>query len=102
MTLHQKNDVSRMGIWFSIEIANEEFIVFISAKTLIDHFKAANTKNSQLLAYKRNQSVIDAVARRKLLNGYPRPIHLNTDDFPRQNGSFTSNIEQHTSGSVIP
>jgi hypothetical protein len=68
------------GLWFPIEIEEEEFLVFISAEALDVHFAAAR-RRSPRTAYTKNRNVIQSVARRKFLNGGPRPIKLGVADF---------------------
>jgi hypothetical protein len=81
----QQHD-DRKGLWFSIEIENEEFVAFISAEALSVHFNASDKKSSQQAAYKQNRDIIDAVAQRKFLSGAPRPIKLDASDF-RKSGA---------------
>lgn len=67
------------GLWFSIEIERDEFLVFISSEAL--GCQSLQKENNPLAAYKANRQVIDAVARQKFLSGYPRPIKLGATDF---------------------
>lgn len=72
---------ARDGLWFSIEIEKDEFLVFISTEALGVHCKDPQKKSEALAAYRANRHLIDAVARQKFLNGYPRPIKLGAGDF---------------------
>ncbi len=72
---------SRNGLWFSIEIDEEEFVAFVTAQALDEHFNASKSKDSRRVAYRQNRKTIDSVARRKFFSGFPRPISLGVADF---------------------
>jgi hypothetical protein len=75
------NDATE-GLWFSIEIGEEEFIAFVSADVLHIHFNAPSKRDKALVhAYQQHQHVIDAAARRKFISGAVRPIKLSVGDF---------------------
>jgi hypothetical protein len=79
--IRENYDTARKGIWFSIEIENEEFLAFVSDEALRTHFEASKTKQSQLSAFKENRKLIASVARRRFLEGVSRPVKLNAEDF---------------------
>ncbi|RJF96833.1 DUF1488 family protein [Noviherbaspirillum cavernae] len=81
MTTTYTNDGARDGLWFSIEIEKDEFLAFISTEALAAHFRTPKKRSDAIAAYKENQNIIDAVARHKFLNGFPRPIKLGAADF---------------------
>jgi hypothetical protein len=74
-------DTTRDGLWFSIEIEKDEFLVFISTEALGVHCTDPQKKSDALAAYRANRHLIDAIARQKFLNGHPRPIKLSAGDF---------------------
>jgi hypothetical protein len=74
-------DTVRKGVWFSIEIENEEFLAFVSDEALRIHFEASKTKQSQLSAFKENRKRIISVARRRFLERVSRPVKLGAEDF---------------------
>jgi hypothetical protein len=74
-------DEARKGVWFSMEIDDDEFLAFISAEALRMHFDASRTKESQLAKFKENKKRIVSVARRRFLDGVTRPIKLRAADF---------------------
>lgn len=70
------------GLWFSIEIEEEEFLAFISSAALHKHFNAPEKAEKVLLrTYLTHQEVIHETARRKFLNGSARPVKLCVHDF---------------------
>lgn len=69
------------GLWFSIKIDSDEFIALLSADALEKHFLPTDEKKEARSAYRRNRKLIDAVARRKFLEGCPRPITVDASDF---------------------
>lgn len=75
------NHSVRGGLWFSIEVEKDEFLVFISSDALGTHFQAEKAKEDPAAAYRANRSLIDSVARHKFLSGSPRPIRLGAADF---------------------
>ncbi|MDB5795425.1 MAG: hypothetical protein JWR25_1804 [Noviherbaspirillum sp.] len=81
MTPYRNFDNGRNGVWFSIDIAGEEYLAFVSAAALSSHFNAAETMESQLAAFKQNEYAIAELARRKFLKGAMRPVKLNDADF---------------------
>jgi hypothetical protein len=74
-------DAVRKGIWFSIEIENEEFLAFVSEEALRIHFEASKTRQGQLSAFKQNRERIISVARRRFLERIARPVKLRAEDF---------------------
>jgi hypothetical protein len=84
MVSHEAESELRNGLWFSIEIDEEEFVAFVTAEALDEHFNASKNKESRRTAYRQNQKTIDLVARRKFFSGFPRPINLDVADFPLQ------------------
>jgi hypothetical protein len=79
----QQNTLSTRssGHWFSIKINTEEFIIFLSLDAIEKRFANADKVFEPKLAYKKNRKLIDAVARRKFLQGCPRPITVVAEDF---------------------
>ena len=78
---NQKSNHVQDGLWFSIEIEQDEFLAFISSEALARHFGEPQKKRDAAAAYWANRNVIDAVARQKFLDGFPRPIKLGAADF---------------------
>jgi hypothetical protein len=74
-------DDARKGVWFSMEIEDDEFLAFVSDEALKVHFDASRTKESQLAAFKENKKRIISVARRRFLDGVARPVKLRAHDF---------------------
>jgi hypothetical protein len=74
-------DDARKGVWFSIEIEEDEFLAFVSDDALRVHFEASRTKESQLAAFNENRKRIVSLARRRFLDGAVRPIKLRAADF---------------------
>lgn len=81
MTAHTSYDHSRKGIWFGIEIDNEEFVAFITVDALAVHFRSSGEKGCLVRAYKANRDVIETAAREKFLSGFARPVRLSVGDF---------------------
>jgi hypothetical protein len=81
LTPYQNYDNGRNGVWFSIDIAGEEYLAFVSAAALSSHFNASETRESQLAAFRQNEYSIAALASRKFLDGAMRPVKLNDEDF---------------------
>jgi hypothetical protein len=81
LTPYQNFDNGRNGVWFSIDIAGEEYLAFVSAAALSLHFNALETRESQLAAFRQNENPIAALARRKFLDGAMRPVKLSDADF---------------------
>lgn len=79
----QQNSLSQQpsGHWFSIKINTEEFIVLLSRDAIENRFMNPGNSVEPKLAYKKNRKLIDAVARRKFLQGFPRPITVVAADF---------------------
>jgi hypothetical protein len=70
------------GIWFSIEVAGEEFVAFVTADALCGEFNKKTKAGKALRSiYRQHRTVIDAVAKRKFLNGMQRPVQLTSEDF---------------------
>jgi hypothetical protein len=69
------------GVWFSIKIESEEFIALLSKDALEQHFLKEDAAVEARAAYRRNRKLIDSVARRKFLEGCPRPIKVEAADF---------------------
>jgi len=81
MAMNQQGAASQAGLWFSIKIEAEEFVALLSAEALAKHFLPQDDKLEPRSAYRRNRKLIDAVARRKFLEGCPRPITVDAADF---------------------
>jgi hypothetical protein len=81
LTPYQNFDNGRNGVWFSIDIAGEEYLAFVSAAALCTHFNASETRESQLAAFRQNEYSIAALAQRKFLEGVMRPVKLTDADF---------------------
>jgi hypothetical protein len=81
MAMNQQGAGSQAGLWFSIKIEAEEFIALLSAEALEKHFLSQDSQLEPRSAYRRNRKLIDAVARRKFLEGCPRPITVDASDF---------------------
>jgi hypothetical protein len=79
--MRENYDGVRKGVWFSIEIEEDEFLAFVSDEALQVHFEASGTKESQLAAFKENRKRIVSLARRRFLDGAVRPIKLRAPDF---------------------
>jgi hypothetical protein len=63
------------GVWFSIDIEDEEFIAFISTEALSATFHVDEKKPPKLRSsYSVQREMINAVAKRKFLSGSLRPI----------------------------
>lgn len=70
------------GLWFSIQIEQDEFLAFVSADVLCIHFNASKAAKRVLMqAYRKHQRTIDEAARRKFIRGAPRPVQLSVGDF---------------------
>ena len=81
MPANREASANQAGLWFSIKIDADEFIALLSADALEQHFLPANAPMEARSAYRRNRKLIDAVARRKFLEGCPRPITVEAADF---------------------
>jgi hypothetical protein len=81
MAMNQQGTANQAGLWFSIKIEAEEFVALLSAEALAKHFLPQGDKLEPRSAYRRNRKLIDAVARRKFLEGCPRPITVDAADF---------------------
>lgn len=81
MALKASYNEARKGLWFSLDIATDEFLAFISADALKIHFSASEQKRSLMEAYRQNQAVIRSVATGKFHSGAQRPIKLSVCDF---------------------
>jgi hypothetical protein len=81
MAINAPTAVLPAGLWFSIKIEAEEFIALLSREALEQHFLTENAKAEARAAYRRNRKLIDAVARKKFLEGCPRPIKIDATDF---------------------
>lgn len=68
------------GLWFSIKINAEEFVVLLSEEALEKRFMETSMADTRA-AYRKNRKLIDEVARRKFLQGCPRPITVEAEDF---------------------
>ncbi len=85
MPANAERSLPAAGLWFSIKIEADEFIALLSADALTQHFQAADEPTEARSAYRRHRKLIDAVARRKFLEGCPRPIRVEAADFYRDN-----------------
>jgi hypothetical protein len=74
------DDKESRGLWFSIEIEQDEFLVYITDRALNVHFDAEKIGNRRF-AYIHHRNTLQRVAREKFLNGAPRPIKLDVGDF---------------------
>ena len=81
MTRQEKAPAATAGLWFSIKIDPEEFIALLSADALEELGRQADAPAAPRSAYRRNRKVIDAVARKKFLDGCPRPVKVEAADF---------------------
>lgn len=81
MPTNQQETANQAGLWFSIKIESDEFIALLSAEALEKHFLPKDAPLEPRSAYRRNRKLIDAVARRKFLEGCPRPITVDASDF---------------------
>jgi hypothetical protein len=81
MTMRVQGDTEPAGLWFTIKIESEEFVALLSADALEQLRAQADAPAEPRSAYRRNRKVIDAVARKKFLDGYPRPIKVEAADF---------------------
>jgi hypothetical protein len=81
MTNNTQTAALPAGFWFSIKIEAEEFIALLSKDALEQHFLKAGATVEARAAYRRNRKLIDAVARKKFLEGCPRPIKVDAADF---------------------
>jgi len=81
MPTNQQDTAIHAGLWFSIKIDADEFIALLSAEALEKHFLPKDAQIEPRSAYRRNRKLIDAVARRKFLEGCPRPITVDAADF---------------------
>ncbi|WP_228526732.1 DUF1488 family protein [Noviherbaspirillum soli] len=81
MPTNQQETAIQAGLWFSIKIDADEFIALLSAEALEKHFLPKDAQLEPRSAYRRNRKLIDAVARRKFLEGCPRPITVDASDF---------------------
>jgi hypothetical protein len=73
------NNARRPGLWFSIKINTDEFVVLLSDEAIRKRFSDSDT--TPRAAYRKNRKLIDEVARRKFLQGCPRPITIAPEDF---------------------
>ncbi|MDB5773563.1 MAG: hypothetical protein JWM42_3937 [Burkholderia sp.] len=74
-------DDARRGVWFSIDIEDDEFLMFVSDEALQVHFEATGTKEGQLAAFREHKERIMGLARQRFLDGAARPIKLCVADF---------------------
>ncbi len=81
MSVTGQRAASQAGLWFSIKIDADEFIALLSADALEKHFLRKDEQMEARSAYRRHRKLIDAVARRKFLEGCPRPITVDASDF---------------------
>jgi len=81
MSINAQSAAKSAGLWFSIKIESEEFIALLSNDALERHFLKKDTPAEARAAYRRNRKLIDAVARKKFLEGCPRPIKVDATDF---------------------
>lgn len=81
MTMTAHSMAAQAGLWFSIKIDSEEFVALLAADALQQLLRQSDVAVEPRNAYKRNRKVIDAVARKKFLDGYPRPIKVEAADF---------------------
>jgi hypothetical protein len=81
MTTSTQTAALPAGFWFSIKIESEEFIALLSKDAIEQHFLKEDAAVEARAAYRRNRKLIDAVARRKFLEGCPRPIKVDASDF---------------------
>jgi len=81
MASHDKYETEQIGLWFTIEINQEEHVAFISMKALDEHFEAEQKCISPLTAYKRHRKCIHSVAKRKVIDGSTKQIVLRVSDF---------------------
>ena len=81
MTMTAQSMAARTGLWFSIKIDSEEFVALLAADALQQLLRQSGGAVEPRNAYTRNRKVIDAVARKKFLDGYPRPIKVEAADF---------------------
>ncbi len=58
-----------------------EFVALLAADALQQLLRQSDGAVEPRNAYKRNRKVIDAVARKKFLDGCPRPIKVEAADF---------------------
>jgi hypothetical protein len=69
------------GLWISIKINADEFVVLLSDEALRQRFMDSRAAESPRAVYRKHRKLIDEVARRKFLQGCPRPITVGVDDF---------------------
>ena len=81
MTMHTQGPAAPSGLWFSIKIDAEEFVALLSADALEQLGRQTDVPAEPRSAYRRNRKIIDAVARRKFLDGCPRPVKVEAADF---------------------
>ncbi len=81
MTMHTQGPAAPSGLWFSIKIDAEEFVALLSADALEQLGRQADAPAEPRSAYRRNRKIIDAVARKKFLDGCPRPVKVEAADF---------------------
>lgn len=77
----QTSGTRASGLWFSIKINADEFVVRLSDEALQKRFMDSTVAASPRAAYRKNRKLIDEVARRKFLQGCPRPITVEAEDF---------------------
>lgn len=87
MTVQAQGNAEPAGLWFSIKIESEEFVALLSADALERLRAQADAPAEPRSAYRRNRKIIDAVARKKFLEGSPRPIKVVAADFSGLAGS---------------
>lgn len=69
------------GLWISIKINADEFVVLLSDEALRKRFMDHSVAATPRAAYRKHRKLIDEVARRKFLQGCPRPITVDVEDF---------------------
>lgn len=81
MPMNVQGSADQAGLWFSFKIDADEFVALLSADALEQHFLPADPQAEARSAYRRHRKLIDEVARRKFLQGCPRPIKIEASDF---------------------
>jgi hypothetical protein len=81
VAINQTSSARNAGLWFSIKINADEFVVLLSDEAVKQRFADASAVDSPRAAYRKHRKLIDEVARRKFLQGCPRPITVGPEDF---------------------
>jgi hypothetical protein len=80
MTMRADRSSAAAGLWFTIKIESEEFIALLASDALERLLARDDASAEPRTAYKRNRKIIDALARKKFLDGCPRPIKVEASD----------------------